>query len=212
MFEKFISRYFSENSFLELANACFNEADIYFARNTEGGMKTLVSVCKDEQLATYLKVNREAMFQESREHDCGFIVAMPQAHQAFPAPYRVVVDQCMGEVTFLCGFERVFREREERKTKLTERERDELTAVIKILACASRSGVDWGSEDSLKEFLSSKDACCCIGYDIIQYFRLYDLGLTGAYLKAFLNCIPLLKEERIREVVKRRSETSSDEK
>ncbi len=209
MFEKFISRYFSENSFLELANACFNEAGVYFGRNTVGGMKKLASDMKDAQTTQYLLENQEEMLKETSEHDCDFIVAMPVAHQAFPAPYRVVVDQCMGEVTFLCGFERVFREREERKNKLTQNERDELTAVIKILACASRAGLNWGEEGSLKEFLNSKDACNCIGYDIIQYFKAYNLGFSKYYLKNLLDCVPLIKEDEFKELVKIRAASAS---
>lgn len=205
MFEKFIEKYFNENSFLELINACFNEAGVYFGRNTEGGMKALISQMKDDMTAAYIMQNKAAMLEETTESDCNFIVAMPMAHQAFPAPYRVIVDQCMGEVTFLCGFERVFREREERKRALTERERDELTAVIKLLACAARSSLNWGEEDSLIKFLSSKDDCDCLGYDVIQCFKAYKMGFTSGYLKNFLDCVPLLKEDSIARVIDERS-------
>jgi len=204
MFEKFIEKYFSENSFLELINACFNEAGIYFGRNTEGGMKALIAKMGDKQTEEYILQNKEAMLEETKESDCGFLVAMPLSHQAFPAPYRVIVDQCMGEVTFLCAFERVFHEREENKKRLSEGERGEMAAVIKILACAARASLDWGSEDSLSSFLSSKEACDCVGYDIIEYFQAYRLGMAGAYLKSLLDCVPLLKEDRIKEIVSSR--------
>jgi len=205
MFEKFIEKYFSENSFLELINACFNEAGIYFGRNTLGGMKSLISKMNDDKTAEYIMQNKEAMLEETTESDCFFIVAMPMAHQAFPAPYRVIVDQCMGEVTFLCGFERVFREREEKKKNLTEKERDELTAVIKILACAARASLNWGDKDSIVKFLSSKDDCDCLGYDIIQYFKAYHLGFCSGYLKNFLDCAPLIKDDGVRKIIEERS-------
>lgn len=197
MFEKFIEKYFSENSFLELINACFNEAGIYFGRNTEGGMKALMAKMGDKQTEEYILENKEAMLEETKESDCNFLVAMPLSHQAFPAPYRVIVDQCMGEVTFLCAFERVLHEREEHKRKLTESERGEMAAVIKILACAARASLDWGDEEALLDFLSSKSACDCVGYDVIEYFQAYRLGLANAYLKNLLDCVPLLKDEKI---------------
>lgn len=205
MFEKFIEKYFSENSFLELINACFNEAGIYFGRNTLGGMKALISKMGDDKTAEYIMRNKEAMLEETTESDCFFIVAMPMSHQAFPAPYRVIVDQCMGEVTFLCGFERVFREREEKKKALTEKERDELTAVIKILACASRAALDWGDGEAVIKFLSNKEECDCLGYDIIQYFKAYLMGLCFGYLKNFLDCVPSIKEDGARAVIEERS-------
>lgn len=205
MFEKFIDKYFSENSFLELINACFNEAGIYFGRNTEGGMKDLIKRMGDKQTEEYILQNKEAMLEETKESDSLFIVAMPMGHQAFPAPYRVIVDQCMGEVTFLCGFERVFREREEKKKRLTENERSEITAVIKILACAARASVDWGEEESLSAFLSSKEDCDCVGYDIIEYFKAYRLGFATGCLKNLLDCVPLLKDENIIKVISSRS-------
>jgi len=205
MFEKFINKYFSENSFLELINACFNEAGIYFGRNTLSGMKALILQMNDEKTAEYIQTNSAAMLEETKESDCNFIVAMPMSHQAFPAPYRVIVDQCMGEVTFLCAFERVFREREEHKKKLTEGENGEISAVIKILACASRAELDWGDEASLKDFLSSKEKCDCVGYDIIEYFQAYRLGMASGYLKNLLDCVPLLKEDSIVNAISARS-------
>lgn len=204
MFEKFMDEYFSRNSFLELANACFNEAGVYFGRNTSGGLKNLTSVCADEKLTEYISENSEKMLEETKRGG-DFVVALPMGHQAFPIPFPVLVDKCMGEVTFLCGFERVFREREEHKEKLTEYKRDEITAVIKILACAARAETDWSDSESVLKLLSSKDACECVGYDIVQYFNAYRLGFAKYYLKNFLDCISVIKEEKLIDVIAKRA-------
>jgi len=197
MFEEFVDKYFMPDEFLELINACFNDSGIYFERNNANGIRRLSIFCHDRPaVARNLLLQQDALLAMTKK-GCRYIVAMPFAGEFFAAPYSAIVDKCFGEVTFLCGFERVFREREEKKSKLTEIQREEITAVIKILACAARAETNWEDVESIKALISSEDACTCVGYDIVQYFYAYKIGLTKFYLKDFLSCIKELGNKEL---------------